>query len=543
MFSLETTHLHRALALAAALLALPLSLARCAVPSPERPPDPIASTAPPVPATLRADAVRGRPVSIPLTPAPGLPSEFTVGVNGENQTAEVFTATPRRDWAPPTPGAWLSWSPPPRIAPADGSDDPGVPIARVEVDGADTVTVGGQRVSVRWFEPAPTGESREAAPRELLGLLEPLLADAARRWRAEMLLERLGYGAPEARFPNKLLDDAHALQRARWRSALEALRAEDERAALALLATLTRVAFDPEGQPVPAWPADAASDEALLETLLREDAPPGSRTSAADAFVGSAQRAAAWILSDIGEDGAVTLSVASMFSAPQLVTVRDASDEPLELRPIRPNEIEELRVFPSEAGRALRVEVGPWSASLPTLTQPLEAAPPGVRMGPLLRTLSLQTWLSGGAAPPAPEHSTAALLQRRAGRPSWELYIECLRPPGGARGSDFVRVWLGPYGAPTAVLRIDSEGFMVDETKPAEPARPITINRAEDAWTALLPLPANAGADGSPLLIAIERVDARGVRSTWPRPVFPWEAEPGRAPVRTDAWRPAGEDR
>jgi hypothetical protein len=39
----------------------------------------------------------------------------------------------------------------------------------------------------------------------------------------------------------------------------------------------------------------------------------------------------------------------------------------------------------------------------------------------------------------------------------------------------------------------------------------------------------------------VVRVDGRGRRSAWPRPMLPWQDEPGRAALDTRAWGGGGE--
>jgi hypothetical protein len=148
---------------------------------------------------------------------------------------------------------------------------------------------------------------------------------------------------------------------------------------------------------------------------------------------------------------------------------------------------------------------------------------------------------------------TAGLLYRRDARPSeagappvpeWTLYIE-LSAPGtvrqaqasGDQPAGFLRLWLGPFNAPTDILRINADGSVVQQAGPnPQPAPSIRIANEEGHWACWMPVPAAAvEADGS-IRIAVERVDSRGVRSAWPRAMLPWQREPGRAVLTTRSW-------
>jgi len=122
--------------------------------------------------------------------------------------------------------------------------------------------------------------------------------------------------------------------------------------------------------------------------------------------------------------------------------------------------------------------------------------------------------------------------------PKWWLYIECRTPPtpaGGLAPDESVRIWLGPTGRPRAVIRASRDGSVRDEATGSAVAD-TTVVRKPDRWVCQLPVPdACLEADGT-LRIAFERTDSRGVRRAWPRPMLPWQTEPGRAAVDTAAW-------
>jgi len=55
------------------------------------------------------------------------------------------------------------------------------------------------------------------------------------------------------------------------------------------------------------------------------------------------------------------------------------------------------------------------------------------------------------------------------------------------------------------------------------------------AWSAWVPIPASVQA-GRLVRVGMQRVDARGVRSAWPRPMMPWQIEPGRVALDLGQW-------
>lgn len=254
-------------------------------------------------------------------------------------------------------------------------------------------------------------------------------------------------------------------------------------------------------------------------------------------------------------------------------------------------------VAPVGGGTVVQVGVGTRTMVRDAAPAVVPVRPPGLRIGPLVPDMSMVSWLAHGAdagtpTPVAvePEWATAALLYRTeagaAGEPGageggggrWTLYIECRREPpppegatpapesgraaqlsppgigevqrgpvgpatGGGRAAapasearEELRIWLGPAGAPSSRLRVFTSGLVLDDATPGRPAERVAVRSEPDRWACWVPLPAQAlPADGR-LRIAIERTDARGVRTAWPRPMLPWQREPGRVVVDLNMW-------
>jgi hypothetical protein len=181
-------------------------------------------------------------------------------------------------------------------------------------------------------------------------------------------------------------------------------------------------------------------------------------------------------------------------------------------------------------------------------------------------------------APPTRDDPAA----RRQGPRGWSIMLSCQIDPASAiatgdnaLGDDTLRLWIGPRGRARAVFRItppqsrpadaaakgdaDAQdapnvGSITSEPLPTalapEPdapqiAAPIVgdgpantrFAATASTWVVEIPLsPACFEPDGT-LLLAIERIDPKGRRATWPRAVLPWQREPGRAALNTAAWQ------
>ncbi len=255
-----------------------------------------------------------------------------------------------------------------------------------------------------------------------------------------------------------------------------------------------------------------------------------------------------------------------------------------------------VRARHAREGQLFTVHAGGALASRRVFSRRLPVIPPGAQVGPLLTDFTVQTWLaqgqdvtagggpSPGASPVAsmePEWLTAGLLYRgspgatasaspgggapgasrassTSGPEGWMVYLEFarLRPdgphagpgrigggpapvrPGEADQLGHLRLWFGPFGAPTAVLRINPDGTVIDQTGGATALAPAHVRTTQvgEGWACWVPVPAGAvEADGT-LRLGVERTDARGVRSAWPRPMLPWQREPGRAALDASTW-------
>jgi hypothetical protein len=128
------------------------------------------------------------------------------------------------------------------------------------------------------------------------------------------------------------------------------------------------------------------------------------------------------------------------------------------------------------------------------------------------------------------------------------LYVEMNEPAGPpahaddlSGSADLLRVWFGPFGRSTAVLRVLPDGRVIDETGPGlamgrDVPRVARVARSDHGWSCWVALPLSAIEKDGTVRIGLERVDRRGVRTSWPRPSLPWQQEPSRIAIDTTIW-------
>jgi hypothetical protein len=182
-------------------------------------------------------------------------------------------------------------------------------------------------------------------------------------------------------------------------------------------------------------------------------------------------------------------------------------------------------------------------------------------VGPLLRDYTMKLWQIGNAPTeeflPRGEWATGALLHRPPPDPTappsavesrrWELLVECRMAPG-TRGEQLqreaVRLYFGPSDRPIAALKVDLNGTITSEL-PTDPLMPpemkappgrTDITRGADRWSFRISLPPGAVERDGTVRLGLTRVDSFGRRSAWPRPMLPWQTEPGRAALDIGAW-------
>jgi hypothetical protein len=458
------------------------------------------------------------------------------------------------------------------------------------------------RVAVNWMgDPAaalgapivwrPVDEAVQSAA--LLKLADPERQSPVRRWRYRLL--KLGpqgltwgmegesppglYGEDAAPFENPVLEAMARQDEARWAAALGWLWVADADLAERVRRTLVCAVDFSNGVMAPAWPTRVEDLESLRSDLLNPRLGNRARADRAIAWLDAQTPAAAWVVDDAGARGPdgralATVAVANLTERPTLAWVSAVgSGQSPDLQPVPSlgvrritagsagRTIEERVARPRIKPERLEVHAGKWAAEREALLEALPVSPPGLSMEPLVGDWTMGSLLAGepGAAmAPEPMWATAAVLGQRAegevgndetGASKWWLYIECKSPPGEDGSSpasdETVRVWVGPPGRPTAVLRISSRGTAVDErvlerASGGSSVPGVRVTREADRWVCQAPLPRGVVEEDGTVRIGIERTDARGKRCAWPRPMTPWQVEPGRARVDTGAWGGVG---
>ncbi|MBL8763443.1 MAG: hypothetical protein JNM07_04155 [Phycisphaerae bacterium] len=369
-----------------------------------------------------------------------------------------------------------------------------------------------------------------------------------------------------------------------WRAALARLGSASPELLARVRGRLTTMLDIGPGVTAPGWDPRGEESDALLASLLAAGTDTGELAGRAETWLESCPSCLVWVVDDGGipvvggVGGITTLAVANLTGermAARAGSGPAGAHEGGEPRSIGPSSVAFLTATGPAVGGAegervfVRVRAGRKTYEREILPTAIRARPPGVALGPLLADWSLASLHAQGKGessaaqdPPLLAPATTALLHADPdasapaasdGTPgAWLIYVECAGVDGGGSsdGPDVVRVWLGPYQAARNVLRVTSDGLVRDErelireargeatsTGGAETDRRVRVSRTARGWSAWIPVPAGAiDADGV-LRVGLERSVAGVGRGSWPRPMLPWQREPGRALIDTRAWR------
>jgi hypothetical protein len=117
----------------------------------------------------------------------------------------------------------------------------------------------------------------------------------------------------------------------------------------------------------------------------------------------------------------------------------------------------------------------------------------------------------------------------------WVLYVECglpdASPRDAAKREELVVAVSGAGGE--ALLRAFADGQIVHSTGGTSRA---PVAQDEEAWRIWIPVPPEIIGRGAWLRLGVLRTEVGGGRSSWPRPVFPWEERPSQAVFDLQAW-------
>jgi hypothetical protein len=401
------------------------------------------------------------------------------------------------------------------------------------------------------------------------------------RWRYKLLVSglRREADAPDAlAFKDPVIEAIARQNEDRWRIALYWLWSADPELAARLKRRLSAVLDFGNHTLAPAWSVDHRSLDRLLADLLNSAITPQRRGELAETWLAQQPGGAAWVIDDGGllddQRKAIipTVGIANLQDRRTLAWTTSrgatATPEPIGLDSmgcikllVAPCPVEGSPDDPPPTN-SISAHVGRWSSELPCLNRRLPVSPPGFAIGPLLRDYTMADWEAAavGAAPiPArAEWATAAMLHRPAPDPGappsaaesrrWEILVECRVSPEisdiSSLQRESVRLFFGPSARPVSILRVDLTGLVTNEQPPDPMAPPemesppahVDIKRTIDRWSFRLTLPPGAVESDGLLRIGCVRTDALERRSAWPRPMLPWQSEPGRAALDTRAW-------
>jgi len=430
-----------------------------------------------------------------------------------------------------------------------------------------------------WATTAPEA-ARQSAYFRLLA--QPESINPMLRWRHRLAMDRLAeaelHTPPFAddRFTDPVLEAFARQHEARWAHALARLRIDNERLAYEVRRRLTLVT-EIAGQPAPTWPIIPASLDTLLSVLINPDLEAAARDERVQAWLDEQPTFVAWAHDDAGRSDAITgetistIGATNLLGADRVVSITregaalagfglpdPAGAEPPERVIMRRiprigSALIEIESHEFDADDVLLIESAGRQAVAQVLGEPAPAAPPGFRINALMPERSLVEWMAGlpgTPLDPASPGGTAALFYRGAysdpqpvnysGRDEWAIFIECsIAPTGDIDPGERVRVWLGPRGAPLAVYSVYPDGRVIDERirkagEISESSR-VIVTRGDDRWSCQIPIPARCVEGSGIVRLGLERISPQG-RSSWPRPMFPWQVEPARLAIDTTTW-------
>ncbi|MGH7131878.1 MAG: hypothetical protein ACREJO_08045 [Phycisphaerales bacterium] len=440
--------------------------------------------------------------------------------------------------------------------------------------GADLVLMG-QPIALEWSGPPPApGDapwrqfSRPSGPSDpaLPASLESALRQAARSpldaWRAELLLPAPPDDAPgvlRREGPPAAPDALESLRRcvaARWRTGVGNLWRDDNQLAFELLRRLTAVVNFGAGNVLPAWCSPGEGWQSLLDDLLDPALTAPQRSARVRAWLQTQPEFVDWVIDDAGRRGApdeaelATLGIANLSGSGTIFSwagLRGMELVPLQAgaaitaqspsrlleAPPRGDFVARMRLAVN--GVAQPYTLGRIERTARTLSIPIPAGPPGVPVGPLLEDWTLPAWFAGTPEPAATV--VRGRLTYEISLSAWVLELEC--PVTGIDPEPGVKVYLGPADAPRAILTVVPSGKMSDAVSGRTSSIRVVQRPAEGndpaRWIAWAPIPAEA-AEAGLLRIGLVRSDGRGRRAAWPRPMMPWQSEPGRLAIDLTTW-------
>ena len=357
-----------------------------------------------------------------------------------------------------------------------------------------------------------------------------------------------------------LLGEIARLHEARWQIILGRIWLIDRNVAYRLKSQLmTTARFG--NRILPVWSSDTTELSRLAHDLLSPYVDDETRVLRANAWLETQPRALAWIGDDQGTIEASTsrfLPTITALSLPQspgstMFSV-DAPSAATELEAIPPNittpivvAIDPIEITPTTPvlrTAPISVRAGRWSSILEVIASPTPVRAPFVRLGPLLNDWTMDALINdrpfAGAAT-SPLVSTVGIL-RKTSPPSrinqtsgWNLYLESTSPDP-ASTLESITLWIGPFGDAYAswIITPDGQVEFASGSRPSIGIPRVQTRLTRNRWIAMIDLPVGVFDEDDILQLGIERMDANGTHTAWPRRMIPDQTEPGRLSLRGD---------
>ncbi|MGP1272421.1 MAG: hypothetical protein ACTS22_03735 [Phycisphaerales bacterium] len=496
------------------------------------------------------------------------------------------------DWLPPA-GAW---SVTPAIGPTPVHPDPAGRIAPAIVIDPPIDSIGqgiwiaGRRVSVNWL-PDPHEVARRipdeawsspvpASIRSARGVqlrVEPARRSPMRRWRARLfssglqlpsevrIIEADGSirravieGASDLPFDTFADPTLEALARhreSRWLIGLARLYEIDPESNLAVRRRLSGYLDFGDGAIVPAWPIDEDDLDQLLDDLTDQRITPRERVRRARVWLEKQPAGLSWVVSDASlraSDGSPVsaVGIANLRWASTIASLESfagSGDSLLDPIPPLTVRVPTVESRPAGATRAAVVAtIGGEERAMLVTAADLQAKPPGLRIEGLLPDWTWATLRAGASpTPSAPSAGTTAALLYRDHLDRWTVYIECRSAASEIGADDRVRLVFGAAGssrdlevtlAPDGTAEVERPLGLPPLAPDERPEFGVETSRFPGGWYARVVLPPEVIEDGRVLRMGVQRTDAEGRRTAWPRPMLPWQSAPGRAAVDLSLW-------
>ena len=461
-----------------------------------------------------------------------------------------------------------------------------VPGARTPVVGRDRAVlldIGGERFPARLAEQPevlPTGliqpiDAPAAEWRSLGDLIRSEAADPARRWRASLLAERFTPGRlfgttsleEFVEIENPLLNGLSQTIEGDVRSSLSELAAADPTLAAELLEHLTAVSRDLSGRLMPAWPTDGEVETVVFPALRSRALTAAERAERVRSYLNGRPNSRSNVIDDAGSaqvissnarfrDGGetveqilvatgATILTSNLVGTGRTLTYGAPGEFDAQLLQLPPHASVVMRLDPSVArsandapstrdgnatSGAVELRDGTRVTRLESQVVPMPIDRPGLQLGPALRPWTLASWNTDTVSPVPLDEQTSVLLFRDDGASTWRVLLE-VRNNTESEAAHSVEIHFGPYGATSDVVSISPDSA--------------DVVRSEDRWSIIFEVPE----------AAIRRSDETGfievgfvrtlraapeaqalVHSSWPRPWFPGQTEPGRFRVDLNSW-------